>query len=168
MPEMRKMTKIKIPNLINEHSNHCRNQNDNQSWALFEIWIVPWKVFEIRALRRFFFRLFRLASSKRPRGETDVLGQQMKCGGWIETTIDILRHSRSGAHGKCRPRGNRFFPGNRIPASSRDAVGIAAGRGNNGGDGFVMARYLHQKKSPRRYSCFRTRGRIAEGMPPPI
>ena len=40
------------------------------------------------------------------------------------------------------------------------AVGIAAGRGNNGGDGFVMARYLHQKGIPATVFLFSERERI--------
>jgi ADP-dependent NAD(P)H-hydrate dehydratase / NAD(P)H-hydrate epimerase len=39
-------------------------------------------------------------------------------------------------------------------------VGIAAGRGNNGGDGFVMARYLHQKGIPATVFLLAPRGRI--------
>ncbi len=33
----------------------------------------------------------------------------------------------------------------RFPDISKQKVGIVAGRGNNGGDGFVIARYLHEK-----------------------
>lgn len=40
------------------------------------------------------------------------------------------------------------------------AVGIAAGAGNNGGDGFVMARYLHQKGIPASVFLFSPRDRI--------
>ncbi|PIE67104.1 MAG: bifunctional ADP-dependent NAD(P)H-hydrate dehydratase/NAD(P)H-hydrate epimerase [Deltaproteobacteria bacterium] len=40
-------------------------------------------------------------------------------------------------------------------------VGIAAGRGNNGGDGFVMARYLHNKGIPTTVFLFSNRNRIA-------
>ncbi|MBC2711057.1 MAG: NAD(P)H-hydrate dehydratase [Desulfosarcina sp.] len=40
------------------------------------------------------------------------------------------------------------------------AVGIAAGRGNNGGDGFVMARYLHQKGIPATVFLLSERNRI--------
>jgi NAD(P)H-hydrate epimerase len=39
-------------------------------------------------------------------------------------------------------------------------VGIAAGRGNNAGDGFVMARYLHQKGIPTTVFLLSERGRI--------
>ncbi len=39
-------------------------------------------------------------------------------------------------------------------------VGIAAGRGNNGGDGFVMARYLHQKGIPVTVFLFSERNRV--------
>jgi NAD(P)H-hydrate epimerase len=39
-------------------------------------------------------------------------------------------------------------------------VGIAAGRGNNGGDGFVMARYLHQKGIPATVFLLSERDRI--------
>ena len=39
-------------------------------------------------------------------------------------------------------------------------VGIAAGRGNNGGDGFVMARYLHQKGALVTVFLFAERDRI--------
>ncbi|GAB6905244.1 Bifunctional NAD(P)H-hydrate repair enzyme Nnr (Includes: ADP-dependent (S)-NAD(P)H-hydrate dehydratase; NAD(P)H-hydrate epimerase) [Desulfosarcina cetonica] len=39
-------------------------------------------------------------------------------------------------------------------------VAIAAGRGNNGGDGFVMARYLHQKGIPVTVFLFTHRDRI--------
>ena len=39
-------------------------------------------------------------------------------------------------------------------------VGIAAGRGNNGGDGFVMARYLHQKGIAATVFLFSPRDRI--------
>ncbi|MFO7716877.1 NAD(P)H-hydrate dehydratase [Desulfosarcina sp.] len=45
----------------------------------------------------------------------------------------------------------RHHPGN---------VGIAAGHGNNAGDGFVMARYLHQKGIPATVFLFSQRGRI--------
>jgi NAD(P)H-hydrate epimerase len=45
----------------------------------------------------------------------------------------------------------RHHPGN---------VGIAAGRGNNGGDGFVMARYLHQKGIPATVFLLSERDRI--------
>jgi NAD(P)H-hydrate epimerase len=40
------------------------------------------------------------------------------------------------------------------------AVGIVAGRGNNGGDGFVMARYLHQKGLRATVFLLSERGRI--------
>ena len=40
------------------------------------------------------------------------------------------------------------------------AVGIAAGRGNNGGDGFVMARYLHRKDIPVTVFLLAERARI--------
>lgn len=40
------------------------------------------------------------------------------------------------------------------------AVGIAAGSGNNGGDGFVMARYLHQKGLPATVFLLSERNRI--------
>ncbi|MGA6925099.1 MAG: NAD(P)H-hydrate dehydratase [Desulfosarcina sp.] len=40
------------------------------------------------------------------------------------------------------------------------AVGIAAGPGNNGGDGLVMARYLHQKGIPTTVFLFSRRARI--------
>jgi NAD(P)H-hydrate epimerase len=41
------------------------------------------------------------------------------------------------------------------------SVGVAAGRGNNGGDGFVMARYLHQKAIPVTVFLLAEKGRIA-------
>jgi hydroxyethylthiazole kinase-like uncharacterized protein yjeF len=40
------------------------------------------------------------------------------------------------------------------------AVGIVAGRGNNGGDGFVMARYLHQKGLPATVFLLSQKNRI--------
>jgi NAD(P)H-hydrate repair Nnr-like enzyme with NAD(P)H-hydrate epimerase domain len=46
------------------------------------------------------------------------------------------------------------------------AVGIVAGRGNNGGDGFVMARYLHQKGLPATVFLL-SQKTGSEGMPLP-
>ncbi len=42
-------------------------------------------------------------------------------------------------------RGATRFLLEQIPDIENKKVGIIAGRGNNGGDGFVMARYLKQK-----------------------
>lgn len=39
-------------------------------------------------------------------------------------------------------------------------VGVVAGRGNNGGDGFVMARYLHQKNIPVTVFLLSERARV--------
>jgi len=57
-------------------------------------------------------------------------------------------------------RGATAFFLKAIYRQSTGPVGIAAGRGNNGGDGFVMARYLCQKGIPTTVFLFSPRDRI--------
>jgi len=57
-------------------------------------------------------------------------------------------------------RGATAFFLKTIYRQSTGPVGIAAGRGNNGGDGFVMARYLCQKDIPATVFLFSQRDRI--------
>ncbi|WP_319524973.1 NAD(P)H-hydrate dehydratase [uncultured Desulfosarcina sp.] len=57
-------------------------------------------------------------------------------------------------------RGATAFFLKSIYGQSTGPVGIAAGRGNNGGDGFVMARYLFQKGIPATVFLFSPKDRI--------
>lgn len=57
-------------------------------------------------------------------------------------------------------RGATAFFLQTIYGASTGPVGVAAGRGNNGGDGFVMARYLHQKGIPATVFLFSPKDRI--------
>ena len=47
---------------------------------------------------------------------------------------------------ECAGRGAFHCLYKNTPGIQHKKVGVIAGRGNNGGDGFVIARYLKQKK----------------------
>lgn len=54
----------------------------------------------------------------------------------------------------------RFFLESIYHHHPGDSIAVVAGRGNNGGDGFVMARYLAQKQIPVRVYLLSTRTRV--------
>lgn len=57
-------------------------------------------------------------------------------------------------------RGATAFFLDTIYRRQKGPVGVMAGRGNNGGDGFVMARYLHQKAIPVTVFLLSQKGRL--------
>ena len=57
-------------------------------------------------------------------------------------------------------RGATAFFLDTIYRRQKGPVGVMAGRGNNGGDGFVMARYLHQKAIPVTVFLLSPKGRL--------
>ena len=97
-----------------------------------------------------------LTSGQMRRLETNMIRSGLKSGEWLmeragEAVVDEI----------CRRWGARGHRGTRAPESGRDVL-VFCGPGNNGGDGFVIARLLAECGWPVRVAMFGQ----AQGIPP--